>query len=137
MPNMVCTKKYATCFSSGPPEPGGRPPPPDFGLNGSKIFTFRRPWITKVAERYLFHINRLNQNFLFSDIKYRQNIALLWEVSRVFWQCFACIWYHRTNIFGSSRLCETGHLYTFPILYMPPPLPPDFQTFLRHSKDKR
>ena len=50
---------------------------------------------------------------MFSDIKYRQNIALLWEVWRVFWQWFAYIEYHWTYSFGSSRLCEMGQLGIF------------------------
>ena len=74
--------------------------------------------IPTVSHKYL---NGLNQNCVFSDIKYRQNIALLWEVWRVFLAMFClCLipmniqfWFKPFMWNGSA-----GNLYTFPTLYI-------------------
>ena len=55
----------------------------------------------------LFHINGLNQNFSFSNTKYRQNIALLWEVLRVFLPMF-CLYLISLNSLGSSCAGQLG-----------------------------
>ena len=56
----------------------------------------------------LFHKNGLNQNCVFSDIKYKQNIAL--QGFESFLAIFCLFW---TYSFGSSRLFEMGQLGIF------------------------